>query len=411
MLNLAIITCVSSLNRCRGGNEESIRLLIGELIKRNVTIALYSYPNNLVNMEGLNNIKKNNQVNLKPLELFAPPLTLLPRLLFELKKAEKNIDMFHIYNVFPMAAAGLYKVLGGKKTVVATLNNYAGVCPTGGYLCNGREICSWYKRTKCLARGRGFFSKILAPFYSLVYPALICLMKKIDGYIAISNSVKTIYSQHGYNSEIIQIIPNFMEDNIKPINCGIKLLEKHEYQSEKNFKILFVGGLSEHKGVDVLIRAFALFIKERPNSELIIVGNGPQKTMLMELSSNLGITKNVIFPGGVKHKDIWSFYQASDIFVHPGVWPEPFGRTILEAMTYGLPCIVSDLGAPPDIVENAGLVFPAGNVKSLFKCLIELHDNEDTRNEMASNIKLILNKYKSEKVLKNILQFYEKHVC
>jgi len=58
-------------------------------------------------------------------------------------------------------------------------------------------------------------------------------------------------------------------------------------------------------------------------------------------------------------------YADADVFVHPGVWPEPFGRTILEAMQAGLPVVATDVGGPAETVPNEKLLCTPGDVEGL----------------------------------------------
>ena len=206
---------------------------------------------------------------------------------------------------------------------------------------------------------------------SLVYPIVRYFMKNIDGYIALSEDVKRIYSLAGYNSNDIVVIPNFTEFDFNDTYIAKK--------PGQFFNLIYVGRLDKCKGVDTLIKAVNLMLisETRTLVKLTIIGDGPEKNPLQKLVKELGIEDHVNFEGYISHSNIMEFYKIADVFVHPCLFPEPFGRTIIEAMSFGLPCIVSDKGAPPEIVSNAGLVHTAGDYRDLYKKIKLLRDNDN----------------------------------
>ncbi|AGL01030.1 glycosyltransferase family 4 protein [Desulfoscipio gibsoniae] len=400
MLKIAFLSSISSKNVHTGGSEESLRLLINQFLYKKIKIYLITYPDNLLNKVNDRVIRIKHKC-LSTMELYAPPVTLIPRILFDIKRCEKEgCEVCHVYNVFAMAGAGLYKLLGGKVVLIGTLNNYAGVCPAGHYLCGEVNKCNLIRRIRCLAENRSILFKLLSPYYALIYPLIIRLMKRLNGYIAISNSVKKNYISCGYESSKICVISNFVEK----ISCSYKNVDVTNLGGY--FQILYVGGLSKHKGVDVLILAFSKLVKKNPKCHLIIVGDGPCRKYYEDLIRDLSLNDTVSLIGKIEHEKIWKYYQESSIFVHPGMWQEPFGRTILEAMSFGLPCVVSDVGAPPEIVGDAGLKFTKGDFNSLYDCLDKLCCNKDLRERLKSNIPERLDKYDPQKTIDYFLKYY-----
>lgn len=381
-----------------GGSEVSVSLLINILANRGIKVYVVSYPSYVLKVDNSKNIEVMKYNFLSSVELHAQPLTLLLRVFLMIKHLERlGVEIIHLYNVFPISAAGLYKFLGGRCPVVATLNNYGGICPTASYLCNGSFKCNWIRRYNCLIGGQTLLFRVLGLPYSVIFPAVVQLMKRLDGYIALSRAVKQIYIDNGFKENKIRVIPNFFESNFCPL-----------VQHNTNiFHVLYVGTLVESKGVHTLIEAFGKMVKQRPNSKLTIVGDGPLRATLQNLVKNIGIENKVFFIGSVPHSEIWEYYKKANVFVHPGLWHEPFGRTLLEAMSVGLPCVVSDVGAPPEIVGEAGLVFPVGDATALCERLILLHDNYDLRSQLSANCKSMLEKYRPDVIVDQIIQFYD----
>lgn len=117
-------------------------------------------------------------------------------------------------------------------------------------------------------------------------------------------------------------------------------------------RVLFVGRLSHYKGVDIALRAMAALkgTLSRPVI-LTVCGNGPELEHLRALADEYGIVEDTIFQGEVR--DVASYYKEADIFVLPSRF-EGFPNVLLEAMSYGLPCVVSDVrGGIRDVFDRA----------------------------------------------------------
>ena len=124
------------------------------------------------------------------------------------------------------------------------------------------------------------------------------------------------------------------------------------------FIILYVGRLIPKKGIDLLLEAIGL-ISNRRNVSCIIVGDGPERENLEELSSRLGLVDRIAFMG--TQRNICEWYKKADVFVHPATLEEGFGITLVEAMASGLPCIAFNKGAIPEIIEDGKNGFIVGD--------------------------------------------------
>lgn len=304
-----------------------------------------------------------------------------------------------------MPGAGVYKVCGGKKPVIATLNSFAGFCATYTAMCSINK-CHFSHRVSCLFKLRKVrqwpkvtYEVLLLP-YAAIYPLLIRLMKKADKYIALSQTVKDMYVTHGYAENKICVIPNFTEKLSS--SPGLR-----DSRGHYRFNFLYIGRLQEEKGVDILIQAFYKLAKDNPRVQLTIVGDGPQGEALKRLVGGLKIDKQVVFAGEVPHEAVWRYYQTADVFVHPAIWAEPFGRIILEAMQFHLLLIVSNAGAPAEIIGDSGLVFEKGNVDDLAQKLELIYRDEKLRQKLGSNCSNVLQSYKRDKIIDRIVAVYQ----
>jgi len=147
-----------------------------------------------------------------------------------------------------------------------------------------------------------------------------------------------------------------------------------DYPTNKLFRIGHAGGrLVEEKGIDILLRAVAQL---KGDWELQILGNGPAKPQLESLARDLKITGRVHFNTAIPSTAMAAFYHRLDALVLPSVtrpnWKEQFGRVLIEAMACEIPVIGSTCGEIPNVIGDAGLVFPEGDVDALRDHLVAL---------------------------------------
>jgi glycosyltransferase involved in cell wall biosynthesis len=115
--------------------------------------------------------------------------------------------------------------------------------------------------------------------------------------------------------------------------------------------VIAVSRLSEQKGLDLLLRAFARVRAVVPNACLVVVGEGPARVTVAADVACLGLSEAVALPGYIAHRELPALYASAHAFVTTSVY-EPFGLTTLEAMACGTPVIVSGLGGAPEIVRD-----------------------------------------------------------
>jgi len=144
--------------------------------------------------------------------------------------------------------------------------------------------------------------------------------------------------------------------------------------------VLFVGRLVERKGIRYLIEA----VRRLPSplarrAKLVVIGDGPERSVLEEQARRDGVTGRVEFRGRVSAEELKRAYAAADVFVLPAVVDtrgdtEGLGVVLLEAMSYGVPVIGSALGGITDIVTDGatGLLVPPGDAAALAAALARL---------------------------------------
>jgi glycosyltransferase involved in cell wall biosynthesis len=309
-----------------------------------------------------------------------------------LKEYSRETDIFHIYDPSLFVGGILYKILGGDVPVILTLNSYI-FCTNFGMMddicytnCNLQKRFAHYPKS--------IWAKLSVLPFRIYQQLFFKLINKIDYFVAISPSVKDIYTKFGVKKQKIRMIP-------QPVKIDYS---KKKATKDSNFNILYVGRLEYSKGVDLLLRACKLLNIQ--NLKIHIVGDGTEKEALEELSKELQIEKNVIFYGYMKNDELPNIYSNADLFVHPGRWPEPLGRTIIEAMIFGLPLVVSDKGAPKWSSRGCSLIFKAGDVVDLSEKIQNVYTNNKLREELSINSVNRVKRFDHQKTIKEIIEFY-----
>ena len=154
--------------------------------------------------------------------------------------------------------------------------------------------------------------------------------------------------------------------------------------STSAFGILFVGRLAPEKGIDTLIDAVSRL--SFPLS-LTIAGDGGQRRTLEAQAAAWGLGHRVQFIGSLRPAELADRLHAADVLVLPSrgtpVWKEQFGRILAEAMACRLPVIGSASGAIPEVVGDAGLLFPTDDADALAARLTTLHASPALREQLA----------------------------
>jgi glycosyltransferase involved in cell wall biosynthesis len=150
------------------------------------------------------------------------------------------------------------------------------------------------------------------------------------------------------------------------------------------FLLGYVGRLVEEKGLKTLLEAMArLCGPNAPAGEarlrLLMVGNGPQLPTLRETIRERGLGECVEIAPPVSPGEVVGVMRRLDALVLPSrttpTWKEQFGRVLVEAMACGVPVIGSDSGAIPEVMGEAGLLFPEGDAVALAECVRRLMDD------------------------------------
>ena len=304
-------------------------------------------------------------------------------------------DVVHCHNTFPLISPSIYWAAAREGVpVVQTLHNYRLAC-LDGYLFRDGAVCE-----KCLGRTpwcglrhrcyRASFGGSLALFAMLaVHRLLGTFRRKVARYIALTDFAEAKFVEAGLPADRVVVKPNAFAPPAQTRPASDSFGIRHSA-----FSLVYLGRLSPEKGVDILLRAWAMLDKNGrgaptarplqapggpgaaeprtgPALTCEIVGSGPEEESLRALAQDLGISSSVRFLGALPRAEALRELSGADLLVFPSLWHETFGLTILEAASRGVPAVVTNIGGQSSLVRDGvtGLLVPPGDPAELAAAL------------------------------------------
>ncbi|MFH1539861.1 MAG: glycosyltransferase [bacterium] len=230
------------------------------------------------------------------------------------------------------------------------------------------------------------------------------VQRHADAMLARNSEVIEVLKRKGYAGKI-EISPNGLDTNIFKKVDSADLREKLEL---KNFTAGFIGKIGVEKGIEELLRAAAS--SDKP-IDLLLVGSGPDKAKLRRVEASLSFKGRVVWHPAVEQKNVPRYLGCIDALVLPSrttaTWKEQFGRILVEAMACGVPVVGSDSGAIPEVIGDAGMIFPEGDAGALFKVLEKLGSDENYRRELIKRgLKKVEEQYSWSAVVKQLMRLF-----
>jgi glycosyltransferase involved in cell wall biosynthesis len=209
----------------------------------------------------------------------------------------------------------------------------------------------------------------------------------VDKTICISNGVKErLVREYGFPADKTVTIPDGIDlkyfDSPNGSDCGS--MRRSQNPGLDEAVILCVSRLAPRKRIDTLLDAFSLVLKEHPSCKCLIVGTGPSEQKLHAKSVELGISASVGFVGFAE--DVRPYLEMSDIYVSSSE-KEGLGVSIIEAMAYRLPCIVTNIEGHNEVVSHgdSGLLVTPGSAEELAQAINHLIVCKEQRKRMGIN--------------------------
>ena len=221
-------------------------------------------------------------------------------------------------------------------------------------------------------------SKNLSPHKTpFLHYTVTKMIEKSDKVIALSSDIKKRAVDY-YN----------VSNNIDVIHLGIpkplfaKENRKHFGLKPTDVLLVTVGRLVARKGLEDLIRVVATL--EEQNIKLIVMGDGPERTKLEELTKSLNLSKRILFFGHVSDETKFQLLNISDAYVSSS-HHEGFGIVFLEAMASGLPVVCYDKGGQAEFLldQKTGFLVSYGNTSLLTRRIRQLCEDTTLREEVG----------------------------
>ncbi len=256
----------------------------------------------------------------------------------------------------------------------------------------------------CVSTCHGFFgNKLSRKIFGLWGKRVIAISDAVREYLV--NILKV-------NKSKIEVIFNGID--VSYFDKGFSAEESDKFKEKigfKNFKLIgTIARLSPVKGIDYMIDAANMIIRERDNVAFIVIGDGPHKDILTRKVKELGISGRFKFIEA--QPDTRLFLRIMDIFLLPSV-QEGLGLSIMEAMASGKPVVATNVGGIYTLIkdEKTGLLIPPRSPQSLRNAIIRLLDDEKLSGVLSRNAKeFVWANFKIEDMAEKTLAVYKKVV-
>jgi phosphatidylinositol alpha-mannosyltransferase len=231
------------------------------------------------------------------------------------------------------------------------------------------------------------------------YPVLQTALEKISGRIAVSEAARTTLVEHLGGDAVL--IPNGVA--VRRYSHATPL---PGWPGEGG-ALGFLGRIDEpRKGLDVLLRAFAILAAQRRWLRLLIAGPGDIDAKDQPPAA---VRDRVIMLGQVSQEAKERFYHSVDVFCAPNTGGESFGVVLIEAMAAGAPIVASDLDAFQRVLRGgrAGELFPTGDAGALAAAAARLLDQPALRSRLSAAAREAVRAYDWPVVARDVVKVYE----
>lgn len=311
-------------------------------------------------------------------------------------------DVAHFHNTFPLISpAAFYACNMTGVAVVQTLHNYRLFCPKASFYRAGNVCEECVNRTlfrsvrhSCYRDSRAATVAIISML--LLHRCLGTWSRRVDRYVALTNFALERFSQLGLPESKISLKPNFLE-------------WEGDRGEHSGHYALFVGRLTEEKGILTLLKAWAKISE----SVLWIAGDGPMRQKIEQCVRHCDFGR-VKYLGQVHHDEIPELMRHARFLIFPSEWYEGFPMTIAEAYARGTPVIASRLGAMQELVHDGrtGLHFTSGDADDLAKKVEWAWSHPEQMRDMGRNARAEYEaKYTAERNYEMLMDVYRQAIA
>lgn len=222
-------------------------------------------------------------------------------------------------------------------------------------------------------------------------------------------SVAHIISCSNYEANNISNIFNVNSNAISVISHGVDNIDITKYYSSNNcIQLIYTGHLIKRKRVDYILRGVNSLIFDYGVEKVLltIVGEGPEKTLLLDMTNNLNLNDKVIFKSFLPRDELIQQIKNSDIFLLLSA-SEAYGIVVAEALSQGTPCIVSNNTALNEFTTEVGcygIDYPPDS-KKLASLILDIYQNKPKVGPLSHKIRTW------DSVTEDYIKLYHKIAC
>ncbi len=307
-------------------------------------------------------------------------------------RAEKA-DIVHCHNLFPILSPACFRAARhAGAAIVHTLHNFRVICPKGILYRNGgacfdciEKKFAWPAIVHACYRESRSASAVTA-VSSTVHRYLNTFSKHVDAYIAPTQFLKRVYAASGFPLARVHVKPHFIPQDLGAATGSERF-------------VLYVGRLSEEKGVRTLLEAW----QSLPDVSLKLIGDGELVSLMNRLPANIQ------YLGQLDQFSTLDWMGRAGCLIVPSDCFESFGRVIIEAYSRGTPVICSDHGGQSELVgNNLGRRFIPGNSSDLVRQVRSFYSDQQSFNQLRQRVReQYLNCYTAEDNFRQLTQIYQ----
>lgn len=238
---------------------------------------------------------------------------------------------------------------------------------------------------------------------SSFYPVVQFSIEQSDIVTTVSESLKKDTISAFKTQREIEVIPNFIDFTRFRVNVNMALRKTFAKDDEKI--LMHISNFRKVKRIPDIIQIFNTVQKVIP-SKLILIGDGPERTVLEELCRELNIENKVLFLG--KQESVEELLSIADLFYLTSDH-ESFGLSALEAMACGVPVISSNIGGIPEVNLDgySGYVCPVGSIEYMSEKSISILSKEETLSQFKKQALEQAKKFEMSKIIPQYMKVYE----
>ncbi len=235
-------------------------------------------------------------------------------------------------------------------------------------------------------------------------PTIKFSIEQSDGVTAVSRFLKEKTLTHFGIEKDIHVIPNFVDINKYKRNDSTSIRTRWAPQHEKI--LVHTSNFRPVKRVSDVIRIFAE-VRKKVQSKLILIGDGPDRSLCEMLCRELEIQEDVKFLG--KQAEIVDLLGAADLFLMPSQ-SESFGLSALEAMSCSVPVVSTSVGGLPElnIHNQTGFIAEIGDVERMARYAIDLLTNSVKHKTFSEAARARATEFNQDKIVALYEQYYQK---